>query len=148
MSEELKKVKIYTDGACKGNPGPGGWGAILIYKGVIRETSGGQEQATNNQMELMAVIKALERLKEKCQVEIFSDSTYVVDAFQKGWLEKWKRSSYQRRGRDIPNKKLWIQLDELVAQHVVKFRWVKGHENNKFNNRCDEMAVAESLRFN
>lgn len=148
MNEELKKVVIYTDGACKGNPGPGGWGAILIYKGVIRETSGGQEQATNNQMELMAVIKALERLKEKCQVEIFSDSTYVVDAFQKGWLEKWKRSSYQRRGRDIPNKKLWIQLDELVAQHVVKFQWVKGHENNKFNNRCDEMAVAESLRFN
>lgn len=148
MSEELKKVKIYTDGACKGNPGPGGWGAILIYKGVIRELSGGQEQATNNQMELMAVIKALERLKEKCQVEIYSDSTYVVNAYQKGWLEEWKRNSYRRRGRDIPNRKLWMQLDALVAQHVVKFKWVKGHSSNKYNNRCDEMAVAESLMFN
>ena len=139
----MKTVEIYTDGACSGNPGPGGWGAILRYNGVEKELSGGEAQTTNNRMELTAAIKALEALKESCAVELYSDSKYVVDALEKGWADGWRKRGWVKSDKKPAlNPDLWQRLLELLEMHSVSCHWVKGHAENQFNNRCDAMAVA------
>ena len=142
--ETMKKVQIYTDGACSGNPGPGGWGAILIYGDVKKELSGGEETTTNNRMELISVITALAALRESCEVELFTDSQYVANAINLGWLDSWRRKDWKRKGGDVKNLDLWLKLIPLLEMHSVKFIWVKGHAENEYNNRCDELAVSES----
>ena len=140
----MKTVTIYTDGACSGNPGPGGWGAILEYRGREKVLSGAEAATTNNRMELTAVIRALECLKEPCVVELWSDSKYVIDALALGWARGW-----QARGWKKPDKKpalnpdLWERLLELTGQHEMRYHWVKGHDENEKNNRCDQLAVAD-----
>lgn len=144
----MKKVTIYTDGACSGNPGPGGWGTILKYGEKIKEISGGEEKTTNNRMELTAVITGLSCLKEPCSVEIVTDSKYIVDAVTKGWAEKWKANGWMRTKKDKAlNPDLWGKLLELLSVHEVQFVWVKGHAGHPENERCDAMAVAESKKF-
>jgi len=140
----MKRVQIYTDGACSGNPGPGGWGAILIYGEVEKEISGGEVSTTNNRMELISVIKALETLKEPCEVELYTDSQYVANAINCGWLESWRRMGWKRKGGDVKNPDLWIKLIPLLGTHDVKFIWVRGHAENEYNERCDELAVTEA----
>jgi len=137
----MKKIKIYTDGACSGNPGPGGWGAILIYKDSTKELSGGLKETTNNQMELMGVIKALESLKEKCEIEIYSDSKYVVQGMSE-WIINWEKNNWRGSNKKpVKNKELWQTLLDLSKQHSISYHWVKGHADNPYNNRCDELAV-------
>ena len=144
----MKTVTIYTDGACSGNPGPGGWGAILMYGEHKKEMSGGAERTTNNRMELTGVITALEALKEPCVVELYSDSKYVIDALEKGWARGWKaRGRVKSDKKPALNPDLWEKLLALCEKHTVKLHWVKGHAENEFNNRCDELAVAESRKF-
>lgn len=144
----MKTVIIYTDGACSGNPGPGGWGAILSYNGVEKELSGGEKQTTNNRMELMGVISALQALKEPCIVELYSDSKYVIDALSKGWARGWKARGWVKSDKKPAlNPDLWEQLLALTEVHQVRCHWVKGHAENEHNNRCDQMAVAESKKF-
>ena len=138
-----KTVEIYTDGACSGNPGPGGWGAILRYNGREKELSGGERQTTNNRMELTGVISALKALKEPCMVELYSDSKYVVDALEKGWAESWRKKGWIKADKKPAlNPDLWETLLELTAVHTVRCHWVKGHAENQYNNRCDALAVA------
>ena len=140
----MKTVTIYTDGACSGNPGPGGWGAILRYKDTEKELSGGAADTTNNRMELTAVIKGLEALKEPCVVELYSDSKYVIDALEKGWAWGWKKRNWVKSDKKPAlNPDLWDRLLNLTMKHEVHCHWVKGHADNPMNNRCDEMAVAE-----
>lgn len=137
----MEKVLIYTDGACSGNPGPGGWGTILMYKDVQKEISGGVAQTTNNIMEITAVIEGLKLLKHKCEVEIYSDSAYVVNAFNNKWIYGWMKNNWINSSKEpVKNKELWQELYGLVKQHEVKFIKVKGHSDNKYNNRCDELA--------
>lgn len=137
----MKKVTIYTDGACSGNPGKGGYGAVLIYNGVRKEISEGYASTTNNRMEIMAVIKALEALKEPCGVTLYSDSRYVVDAIEKGWAEKWQKNNwYRNKSEKALNSDLWQRLLALLKIHEVKFVWVKGHADNAENQRCDTLA--------
>ena len=143
----MKKVTIYTDGACSGNPGPGGWGAILIYGDAEKELSGGEVSTTNNRMELISVITALEALREPCQVELFTDSKYVSNAVNLGWLDSWRRLGWKRKGGDVKNPDLWIKLVPMLEKHKVTFVWVKGHAENDYNNRCDELAVRESQKW-
>ena len=144
----LSKVTIYTDGACSGNPGPGGWGAILSASGVSREISGGEAHTTNNRMELMAVIKSLELLTRPCEVDLYSDSAYVVNAFNQHWIEGWQKKGWVNSAKnEVANKDLWMQLIELFNTHKVTFIKVKGHADNEFNNRCDELAVAQSRKY-
>lgn len=144
----LKKIRIYTDGACSGNPGPGGWGTILIYEGFKKELSGGEAVTTNNRMELMAVIAGLEALKEPCDVTIYSDSKYVVDSINMGWADKWQKNSWMRNKKEkAKNPELWERLFQAMERHKVNFVWVKGHDENEYNNRCDKMAVEQSRRF-
>lgn len=145
---ELTKVTIYTDGACSGNPGPGGWGAILSASGVSREISGGEAHTTNNRMELMAVIKSLELLTRPCDVDLYSDSAYVVNAFNQHWIEGWQKRGWVNSAKDpVANKDLWEQLIKLTSVHKVEFIKVKGHADNEFNNRCDELAVEQSRKY-
>ncbi len=140
----LKKVDIYTDGACSGNPGAGGWAAILTYNGVEREIFGGEAQTTNNRMELRAVIEGLSALKEKCAVSVFSDSAYVVSAFVNDWITAWQLNGWRTSGKDeVKNRDLWEMLLTLTQKHVVSFVKVKGHSDNERNNRCDALARAE-----
>ncbi len=140
----MKKVEIYSDGACSGNPGVGGYCAILIYNGVERVISGSEELTTNNRMELMGVIKGLEALKEKCEVFLYSDSRYVIDAFNAGWLTSWQKNSWRNSSKkEVKNIDLWKRLIELVNIHKITFIKVKGHADNEFNNRCDKIAVEE-----
>ena len=140
----MKTVTLYTDGACSGNPGPGGWGAILEYNGYEKELSGGEMNTTNNRMELTAVIKGLEALKERCTVELYSDSKYVIDALEKGWALGWKRKGWIKSDKKPTlNSDLWEQLLSLTERHELHYHWVKGHSTNPKNNRCDEMAVAQ-----
>ena len=140
----MKTVTIYTDGACSGNPGPGGWGAILEYMGHEKELSGGEKTTTNNRMELTAVIKAHQALKEPCTVELYSDSKYVLDALQKGWAVSWRKRGWIKSDkRPALNPDLWETLLDLVETHDVRYHWVKGHASNPKNNRCDELAVSE-----
>ena len=144
----MKTVTIYTDGACSGNPGPGGWGAILEYMGHEKELSGGEKNTTNNRMELTAVIKALQALKEPCTVELYSDSKYVLDALQKGWAVSWRKKGWIKSDKKPAlNPDLWEILLNLVEMHDVRYHWVKGHASNPKNNRCDELAVAQSRKF-
>ncbi len=140
----MKEVTIYTDGACSGNPGPGGWGAILQYGAHTKEISGGDPHTTNNKMELLGVISALELLREPCSVELYSDSKYVIDGITKGWARGWKARGWKKADKTpAKNPELWDRLLVLLDQHDVRFHWVKGHAENPFNNRCDELAVAE-----
>ena len=137
----MKSIDIYTDGACSGNPGKGGLGVVLIYKGNRKEISEGFEETTNNRMEALAVIKGLEALKEKCSVTLYSDSKYVVDAIEKGWARKWKANGWKRNAKDKAlNADLWDRMLTLLDYHDVKFIWVKGHADNIENERCDELA--------
>ncbi len=142
----MKAVQIYTDGACSGNPGPGGWAAILRHGEKAKEISGGFARTTNNRMELTAAIEALRSLTKPCAVELYSDSKYVVDAIEQGWAKRWKANGWKRgkKGEPAINPDLWEQLLELVEQHEVTFIWVKGHASNPNNNRCDELAVMAS----
>ena len=136
-----EKVTIYTDGACSGNPGPGGWGAILMYQGNKKEISGGKKNTTNNEMELTAVIEALKMLKFPCQVDLYSDSAYVVNAFLQNWIGNWVKNNWKTSSKEpVKNQELWKELYELTKTHQVKFIKVKGHSDNEFNNRCDELA--------
>ena len=144
----MKTVTIYTDGACSGNPGPGGWGAILEWQGHEKELSGGEAQTTNNRMELTAVLTALSLLKEPCTVELYSDSKYVVDAIDKGWLYGWQKKDWIKADKKpVLNVDLWQQLLPELKRHNVRLHWVKGHAENEKNNRCDQLAVAESKKF-
>ena len=134
-------MEIYTDGACSGNPGAGGYAAILMYKGAEREIFGGEAQTTNNRMELRAVIEGLSALKEKCEVSVYSDSAYVVSAFTNDWITAWQMNGWRTSGKDdVKNRDLWEQLLSLTQKHVVSFIKVKGHADNEYNNRCDELA--------
>ena len=143
-----KQVVIYTDGACSGNPGPGGWAAILAYKGKEKEISGGERETTNNRMELTAVIRALQCLKEPCEVELYSDSRYVIDALEKGWAESWRKKGWVRSDKKPAlNPDLWEELLLLTAQHEMHYTWVQGHADDEKNNRCDALAVAARDRF-
>ena len=144
----MKTVTIYTDGACSGNPGPGGWGAILEWNGVEKELSGGENPTTNNRMELLAVISALEKLNQSCIVELYSDSKYVIDSLTKGWLDSWIKNGWRKADKKpVLNIDLWERLLPLLDKHEVPYHWVKGHAENEKNNRCDQMAVAESKKF-
>ena len=137
----MEKVIIYTDGACSGNPGPGGWGAILMYKDNKKEISGGKKNTTNNEMELTAVIEGLKLLKYPCEVEVYSDSAYVVNAFLQKWIDNWIKNNWKTSNKEpVKNQELWKELYELTKTHQVKFIKVKGHSDNEFNNRCDELA--------
>ena len=145
---ELKTVHLYTDGACSGNPGPGGWGAVLIYGEARKELSGGERDTTNNRMELTAAIRGLQALREPCRVILTSDSRYLVDAVTKGWLRSWQRRGWKKAGNDpVLNVDLWQQLLPLLEQHQVEFVWVKGHAGHPENECCDRMAVAESAKY-
>ena len=140
----MKKVTIYTDGACSGNPGVGGWGAVLFYRDEKREISGYEENTTNNKMELTAAIKALERLKEPCEVELYSDSAYLVNAFLEGWLTKWQMNGFKSSNKKpVQNVDLWQKLIELNNIHKITWVKVKGHADNIYNNRCDALATGE-----
>ncbi len=144
----MKRVEIYTDGACSGNPGVGGWGSILIYKGVEKIISGGEALTTNNRMELIAIIKALEALKEPCEVRVYSDSQYAVDAIMKGWLTYWMSHGWRTKSKDdVKNVDLWEKLVDLMSKHQVTFIKVKGHSDNENNNRCDEIARGEIAKI-
>ncbi len=137
----MKEVSLYTDGACRGNPGRGGWGAILVYGKFEKEMSGGEEQTTNNRMELLAAISGLEALKEPCSVTLYSDSKYLVDAFLEGWVESWRAHSWRRGKDELKNPDLWKRLYELTRIHTVSFVWVKGHAGHDYNERCDKLAT-------
>lgn len=139
----MDKVIIYTDGACSGNPGKGGWAAILMYGEISKEISGGNPNTTNNQMELTAPIEALKLLKRPCMVEIYSDSAYLINALTLGWLEKWKKNGWKTADKkDVKNKELWMEIDGFMKVHKIDWIKVKGHADNKYNNRCDELAVS------
>lgn len=140
----MKTVTLYTDGACSGNPGPGGWAAILRYGGYQKELSGGERNTTNNRMELTGVIRGLQALKEPCAVELYSDSKYVIDALQKGWAVGWRKRGWVKADKKPAlNADLWEELLNLCEKHQVTLHWVKGHAENEYNNRCDALAVAE-----
>ncbi|MDK2820880.1 MAG: ribonuclease [Clostridia bacterium] len=146
----MKEVVIYTDGACSGNPGPGGWGAVLIYGNNRKEISGAEALTTNQRMEITAAIKALKKLKEPCSVKLHSDSAYLVNAFRQGWLERWQRNGWQTsKKQPVENQDLWKELLKLTAKHKVEWIKVKGHSDNIENNRCDKlarMAVSDLLQ--
>ncbi len=140
----MKTVEIYTDGACSGNPGPGGWAAVLLYGDNKKEISGGEPHTTNQKMEMMAAVEALKTLKYPCKVNLYSDSAYLVNAFNRGWLEKWERNGWKTAQKEpVKNQNLWEELLELSRKHQVKFIKVKGHSDNFYNNRCDELAREE-----
>ena len=144
----MKQVTIYTDGACSGNPGPGGWGAILTDGAHKREPSGGEADTTNNRMELTPVIRALSLLKEPCFVELWSDSKYVIDGLSKGWAKGWKAKGWVKSDKKPAlNPDLWDELLRVESIHTLRYHWGKGHAENEFNNRCDELAVEESHKF-
>mgnify|MGYP004508956845 CR=1 FL=1 len=144
----MKEVVIYTDGACSGNPGPGGYAAILIYGSIEKEICGGEKFTTNNKMELLAVIKGLEMLKESCIVTIYSDSAYVVNSIQNGWIYSWKNNNWKKKDKsEVKNIELWERLLSLIKNHKVVFKKVKGHSTNEYNNRCDALAVEQRNKF-
>lgn len=144
----LKKVEIWTDGACSSNPGPGGWASILNYKGIEKVISGGNKETTNNVMELTAVIEGLKILKEPCEVTLYSDSNYVVKAIEENWLVTWKKNGFKTANKKpVKNQQLWEELDLLLMTHSVKFIHVKGHADNENNNKCDKIAREEAQKF-
>ena len=145
---DLKNVQIYTDGACSGNPGPGGYGVILRYGGFEKKLSGGAAETTNNRMELTAVIEGLKALNQKCRVDIYSDSKYFVDAVNLGWAESWRRKGWMRNKKEKAlNPDLWEELLKLISEHEVTVHWVKGHNGNPENEECDRMAVEQTKKF-
>ncbi len=137
----MKKVQLYTDGACRGNPGRGGWGAILVYGRFEKELSGGERETTNNRMELTAAIEGLAALKEPCEVTLYSDSKYLVDAFLQGWVAGWRAKGWRRGREELKNPDLWERLYALTEMHSVEFVWVKGHNGHGYNERCDALAT-------
>ena len=142
----MEKILIYTDGACSGNPGPGGWSAILMYKEHKKEISGGDNETTNKSMEMTAVVNALKQLKKRYnyEIEVYSDSAYVVNAFDKGWIYNWQKNNWKTASKEpVKNKELWEELYDLTKKHKVNFIKVKGHSDNEYNNRCDELARGE-----
>ncbi|UNC93313.1 ribonuclease HI [Candidatus Contubernalis alkaliaceticus] len=142
-----KHIEIYTDGACSGNPGPGGWAAVLMYGDKKKEISGGEPQTTNQRMEMKAAVEALKALKYPCDVSLYSDSAYLVNAFNQGWLDRWQKNGWRTsQKKPVENKDLWEELLKFAAKHKVKFIKVKGHADNVYNNRCDELARAEITR--
>lgn len=143
----MKKVELYTDGACRGNPGHGGWGAILVYGKHEKVMSGGERETTNNRMELMAAIEGLAALRESCEVTVYSDSKYLVDAFLLGWVYNWKRLGWKKSDGALKNAELWQRLFELTEAHKVSFVWVKGHNGHDYNERCDALATAFADSF-
>lgn len=144
----MKTVTLYTDGACSGNPGPGGWAAILLYNGHKKELSGGEKQTTNNRMELTAVIRGLSALNQPCIVDLYSDSKYVIDALEKGWAVGWRKRGWKKADKKPAlNPDLWSELLDLCERHTVQLHWVKGHAENPYNNRCDQLAVQEWQRL-
>ncbi len=144
----MKQIEMFTDGACSGNPGPGGWGTILRYQGREKELSGGESQTTNNRMELSAVINGLEALKEPCEVKVTTDSRYVVDGITKGWARSWRADGWRKKDKKPAlNPDLWERLLELTEKHSVSFNWIKGHAGHAENERCDALAVAQSKKF-
>lgn len=143
----MKEIILYTDGACSGNPGKGGWGAMLFYNGIKKEISGGEENTTNNRMELTAVIKGLEALKEPCKVDIYSDSAYVVNAFLQNWVGSWQNNGWKSSKGKVLNIDLWQRLLQLVSIHSVSWHKVKGHADNEYNNRCDSLARSEITKI-
>lgn len=144
----MKHVDLYTDGACRGNPGRGGWGAILVFEGIEKELSGGDRSTTNNRMELMAAIEGLRALKYPCEVTLTSDSKYLVDAIEKKWLVSWKKKNWKKAdGKPVLNIDLWQALDAELSRHTVSFVWVKGHEGHPYNERCDVLATTFADSF-
>jgi ribonuclease HI len=144
----MKHVEIYTDGACRGNPGRGGWGAVLVYRGIEREMSGGEAMTTNNRMELTAAIEALAALKEPCRVTLTSDSKYLVDAIEQGWARSWKAKGWRKADKSPAlNPDLWEKLLKLLDTHEVELVWVKGHDGHPYNERCDKLATAFADSF-
>ena len=144
----MKRVTLYTDGACSGNPGPGGYCAILVYQGKEKCISGGEKMTTNNRMELLAVIEGLKALKESCEVEVVSDSKYVVDAIEKGWLKSWQAKGWKKADRSpVLNVELWKDLVQVLEQHQVSFTWIRGHAGHPYNERCDAIAVEQYQRL-
>jgi len=140
-------VNIYTDGACSGNPGPGGWGTILVYQGKEKELWGFEQETTNNRMELKAAVEGLKALKYPCRVQLYSDSAYLVNAFNKGWLRKWQANGWlTSRKEPVENQDLWRMLLNLSADHEIDWIKVKGHSDNEYNNRCDKLAVEAYLK--
>ena len=144
---KMKEVQLYTDGACRGNPGRGGWGAILVYGKYEKEMSGGERETTNNRMELLAAISGLEALKEPCAVTLYSDSKYVVDAFLEGWVDSWRAHGWKRGKDELKNPDLWQRLFDLTQRHEVKFVWVKGPDGHAYNERCDALATSFADSF-
>ena len=143
-----KQVTIYTDGACSGNPGPGGWGCILMYGRHRKESSGGAQDTTNNRMEITAALEALKLLKEPCQVDLYTDSAYLCNALEKKWLETWSKNGWKTASKsNVENQDLWKELIEVLARHDVQFHKVKGHADNEFNNRCDKLAREAAQRI-
>jgi len=143
----MKEIQLYTDGACRGNPGRGGWGAILVYGKYERELSGGEPETTNNRMELMAAIEGLSALKEPCRVTLYSDSKYLVDAYLQGWVHGWRKNGWKRGRDELKNPDLWEALYKLTSTHDVTFVWVKGHDGHAYNERCDRLATAFADSF-
>ena len=144
----MKEVELYTDGSCSGNPGPGGWGAILRFRGLEKELSGGERETTNNRMELTAAIRGLEALKEPCRVALYTDSQYISSAINQHWLVNWKKRGWKKADKSpVLNRELWEALDAQLSRHDVTFHWVKGHADNAYNNRCDALAVAQTRKM-
>ena len=144
----MKHIQIFTDGACSGNPGPGGWGAILRYKAHEKELSGGEAETTNNRMELMALIAALEQLKEPCEIDLCSDSQYVINGLQRGWAKGWRARGWKKADKSPAlNSDLWARLLDLSEAHTIHYNWIKGHAGHPENERCDRLAVEQSKRF-
>ena len=144
----MKRIQIFTDGACSGNPGPGGWGAILRYKAHEKELSGGEAETTNNRMEMMALIAALEQLKEPCEIDLCSDSQYVINGLEKGWAKGWRARGWKKADKSPAlNSDLWARLLDLAERHTFHSIWIKGHAGHPENERCDQLAVAQSKRF-
>lgn len=144
----MKKIDIYTDGACKGNPGPGGFAAILVYNGVEKTVSGGEKDTTNNRMELSAVVYALEALKEPCEINLYSDSEYFINAMTKGWLKSWISKGWVKSDRKpVLNRDLWERIVQLTSRHSITYIWVKGHAGHEYNERCDRIAVSEAEKL-
>lgn len=143
----MKKIEMFTDGACSGNPGPGGWGTILKFNGIEKELSGGESETTNNRMEMIAVISGLKALKEPCDVELFTDSKYVCDSVNKGWVYSWKKNNWKKADKKPAlNVDLWEEMIQLLEVHKVTFNWIKGHNGHPENERCDRLAVMESQK--
>lgn len=148
MSKPLPEVILYTDGACSGNPGPGGWGTLLIWNGKEKVLSGGHPDSTNNRMEMQAVIEGLKALNRKCHVKVHSDSALIINAFTKGWVKNWQKNGWKKADKKpVENRELWEEMIHYVNQHEVSWIKVKGHSDNELNNRVDQLAVEASQRF-